>query len=225
MRFRDRIEAGQRLTEDLAAYIGRPDVIVLGLPRGGVPVAAEVARALHAPLDVMIVRKLGVPGEEELAMGAISTGGVRVLNDDVIYAYQVSPEAVAAVTAREQHEVTRREQLYRKDRPLLRLEGKTVILVDDGIATGATMRAAIAAVRVQRPARIVVAVPVAATETCAALREIVDELVCVFSTEAFFGVGLWYDYFPQISDDEVREMLAQSWHATAHEDQQSHLAK
>lgn len=225
MRFRDRIEAGQRLAEDLAMYIGRPDVIVLGLPRGGVPVAAVVARALHAPLDVMIVRKLGVPGEEELAMGAISTGGVRVLNDDVIYAYQVSPEAVAATTAREQREVTRREQLYRKDRPLLGLEGKTVILVDDGIATGATMRAAIAAVRAQRPARIVVAVPVAATETCDALREDVDDLVCVFSTEAFFGVGLWYDYFPQISDEEVRELLAQSWHTTAHEGQQPHIAK
>lgn len=225
MRFRDRIEAGQRLAEDLAPYSGRPDVIVLGLPRGGVPVAAVVARALHAPLDVMIVRKLGVPGEEELAMGAISTGGVRVLNDEVIYAYQVSPKAVAAATAREQREVARREQLYRNGRPLLRLEGRTVILVDDGIATGATVRAAIAAVRAQRPTRIVVAVPVAAAETCDALRGEVDELVCVFSTEAFFGVGLWYDYFPQISDDEVRELLAQSWHAPAREDQQSHIMK
>jgi putative phosphoribosyl transferase len=222
MRFRDRTEAGQRLAEMLAAYANRPDVQVLGLPRGGVPVAFVVARTLHVSLDVMIVRKLGVPGEEELAMGAVSPGGVCVLNDDVIRQLQVSPEAIQAVAVRERSEVTRREQVYRNDRPLPDLRGRTVILIDDGIATGATMRAAIAAVRAQQPARIVVAVPVAAVETCDALRTDVDEVVCVFASDAFLGVGLWYDDFPQITDDAVCALLAWAWTAEARQNQRSY---
>ncbi len=217
MRFQDRTEAGQRLAEKLTEYASRPDVLVLGLPRGGVPVAYTVARALHVPLDVVLARKLGVPGEEELAMGAVSSGGVRVLNDDVIRLCHISPDTVEAVAADQQREVVRREHLYRKDRPLPDLRGRTVILVDDGIATGATMRAAAAAVRHQQPARLVIAVPVAAASTCQALRAEVDELVCVLTPAEFFGVGLWYDHFPQISDAAVCALLAQAWKADAHQ--------
>ena len=169
-RFRDRTEAGQRLAERLAAYAGRPDVLVLALPRGGVPVGFEVARALEAPLDVFVVRKLGVPGHEELAMGAIASGGVRVLNDDVVGALRIPDHVIDMSTSRELPELMSRERAYRGDRPPLTIHGRTVILVDDGLATGSTMRAAVAAVRRQRPARMIVAVPIAAPSTCAAAR-------------------------------------------------------
>jgi putative phosphoribosyl transferase len=205
--FRDRTEAGQLLATQLTAYADRADVLVLALPRGGVPVAFEVARALHTPLDVMIVRKLGVPGYEELALGAIASGGVRVLNDDVIHMLGISEEEINRVAAHEQREVERRERLYRGDRPASEVGGRTVILVDDGIATGATMRAAVAAVRQQQPARIVIAVPAAAAAACEEFAAEVDELVCVLRPEAFFAVGFWYEHFAQTSDEEVRDLL------------------
>jgi predicted phosphoribosyltransferase len=208
--FRDRTEAGRVLAERLAAYADRPDVIVLALPRGGVPVAFEVARALHAPLDVFIVRKLGVPGHEELAMGAVATGGVRVLNDQVVRALRIPDSVINAVAAWELEELARRERLYRGDRPPPDVRGKTVILVDDGLATGATMLAAVKALREQHPERIVVAVPVASPDTCELLREEVDEVVCAVTPEPFYAVGLWYQDFSQTSDEEVRELLAQS---------------
>lgn len=211
-RFRDRTQAGQLLAAQLAAYANRPDVLVLALPRGGVPVAFEVARALHAPLDVMIVRKLGVPGYEELAMGAIASGGVHVLNDDVVRMLGISEEEIIRVAALEQQEVERRERLYRGDRPAYEIHGRTIILVDDGIATGATMRAVVDAVRQQQPARIVIAVPVAASSTCEEFAGEVDELVCVLGPEAFFAVGFWYEYFSQTTDEEVRDLLQQATH-------------
>ena len=211
-RFLDRTEAGQQLATKLVAYANRPDVLVLALPRGGVPVAFEVARALHAPLDVIIVRKLGVPGEEELAMGAIASGGVRVLNDDVVQMLALSEEVINMVAAHEQHELKRRERLYRGDRPAYDVHCRTVILVDDGIATGATMSAAVAAVRHQQPARIIIAIPVAATATCEEFATEVDELVCVSKPETFFAVGFWYEHFSQISDEEVRRLLEQARH-------------
>ncbi len=211
-RFRDRTEAGQLLAKQLAAYANRPDVLVLALPRGGVPVAFEVARALHAPLDVIIVRKLGVPGEEELAMGAIASGGVRVLIDDVVQVLAIPQEVIDKVAAREQREVERRERLYRGDRPAYDVRGRTVILVDDGIATGATMRAAVSALRQQQPARIVIAVPAAASSTCEEFAAEVDELVCIIRPEDFFAVSFWYENFSQTSDEEVRDLLAQATH-------------
>jgi putative phosphoribosyl transferase len=211
-RFRDRTQAGQILAAQLAVYANRPDVLVLAFPRGGVPVAFEVARALHAPLDVIIVRKLGVPGEEELAMGAIASGGVRVLNDDVVQLLGISEKEINRVAAHEQREVERRERLYRGDRPAYEVHGRTVILVDDGIATGATMRAAVAAVRQQQPARIVIAIPVAASSTCEEFVGEVDELVCVLRPEAFFAVGFWYEHFSQTTDEEVRDLLQQTTH-------------
>ncbi len=211
-RFRDRTQAGQILAAQLAAYANRPDVLVLAFPRGGVPVAFEVARALHAPLDVIIVRKLGVPGEEELAMGAIASGGVRVLNDDVVQLLGISDEEINRVATHEQREVERRERLYRGDRPAYEVHGRTVILVDDGIATGATMRAAVASVRQQQPARIVIAIPVAASSTCEEFVGEVDELVCVLRPEAFFAVGFWYEHFSQTTDEEVRDLLQQATH-------------
>jgi predicted phosphoribosyltransferase len=213
--FRDRTEAGRVLAERLAAYADRPDVIVLALPRGGVPVAFEVARALHAPLDVFIVRKLGVPGHEELAMGAVATGGVRVLNDQVVRALRIPESVINAVAAWELEELARRERLYRGDRPPPDVRGKTVILVDDGLATGATMLAAVKALREQHPARIVVAVPVASPDTCELLREEVEEVVCAVTPEPFYAVGLWYQDFSQTSDEEVRELLAQSTEVAA----------
>src|SRR5437016_6132201 len=191
--FRDRREAGRLLAEKLAAYAHRPDVLVLALPRGGVPVAYDVARALGAPLDVFIVRKLGIPGHEELAMGAVATGGVRVLNEQVVHALNIPDHVIDAVTAWEQQELARRERLYRGDRPPPDVRGRTVILVDDGLATGASMHAAIAALRRQQPAHIVVAVPIAAPETCDALRAEVDDVVCAITPEPFHAVGLWYD--------------------------------
>jgi predicted phosphoribosyltransferase len=210
VRFRDRTEAGQVLASMLKHYAGRPDVLVFGLPRGGVPVAYEVARALHAPLDVFLVRKLGVPGQEELAMGAIATGGVRVLNYDVVNALHIPQHVIESVAAREQRELERRERVYRGDRPPPDLRDRTVILIDDGLATGSTMRAAAAAVRRQQPARIVVAVPVASAITCEDFRREVDELVCVATPEPFYGVGLWYEDFSQLTDEEVRDLLARA---------------
>lgn len=210
--FRDRTEGGQMLATKLAAYANRPDVLVLALPRGGVSVAFEVARALHAPLDVIIVRKLGVPGEEELAMGAIASGGVRVLNDDVVQMLAIPEEVINKVAAHEQRELERRELLYRGDRPAYEVHGHTIILVDDGIATGATMRAAVAAVRQQQPARIVIAVPAAASSTCEEFAAEVDELVCVIRPEEFFAVGFWYENFSQTTDEEVRDLLQQAMH-------------
>ena len=209
-RFRDRHDAGRHLAAELRGYAGRADVIVLALPRGGVPVGWEVARALAAPLDVFVVRKLGVPGEEELAMGAVATGGVRVLNERLTTALGIPAYVIDAVTGWQQQELARRERLYRGDRPAPEVGGRTVILVDDGLATGSTMRAAVAALRVQNPARIVVAVPTAARETCNDLVAEVDEVVCTTTPEPFYAVGLWYEDFSQTTDEEVRELLAQS---------------
>lgn len=208
--YRDRFEAGQRLATKLMAYAHRQDVLVLGLPRGGVPVAYEVAKALQAPLDVFIVRKLGVPGREELAMGAIATGGIRVINESVVRMLHIPEHIIDAVAAREQQELERREHLYRDDRPPPDVHASTVILIDDGLATGSTMRAAIAALRLQHPARIVVAVPVAALATCEELGTEVDEIVCVQTPEPFYGVGLWYENFSQTTDEEVHDLLAQA---------------
>jgi predicted phosphoribosyltransferase len=205
--FRDRHAAGRLLAARLGAYANRPDVVVLALPRGGVPVGYEVARALGAPLDVFVVRKLGLPWNEELAMGAIASGGVRVLDADLIRFARVSDDDVRRITAAEQAELERRERRYRGDRPFPDLRGKTVILVDDGLATGSTMRAAVAALRQEGPSRVVVAVPVAAPETCGALRDVADEVMCAFTPEPFRGVGLWYDDFSQTTDDEVQELL------------------
>ena len=209
-RFRDRHEAGRRLADKLVAYAKRPDVLVLALPRGGVPVAYEVARSLQAPLDVFLVRKLGVPGYEELAMGAVATGGVRVLNDEIVNGLRIPDDVVEAVTAWQQQELARREQLYRGDRPAPDVRGRTVILVDDGLATGATMHAAIAALRRQQPARIVVAVPTAPPEMCEALRAEVDDVICAITPQPFRSVGLWYEDFSPTTDEEVRELLARA---------------
>ncbi|MDQ2932120.1 MAG: phosphoribosyltransferase [Gemmatimonadota bacterium] len=217
-RFQDRHDAGRRLAVELHAYANRPDVIVLALPRGGVPVGFEVATALGAPLDVFVVRKLGLPWEEEVAMGAIASGGVRVLDSDLIRAARVSEAEVERVTAIERAELARREQKYRGERPFPDLSGKTVILVDDGLATGSTMRAGVAALRQEGPSRVVVAVPVAAPATCNALREIADEIVCAMTPEPFRAVGYWYHDFSQTSDEEVQELLDRarwSTHATA----------
>ena len=210
MLFANRREAGRILASLLMKYADRDDVLVLALPRGGVPVGFEVAQALRAPLDVFIVRKLGVPGHDELAMGAIATGGVRVLNDDVVMSLELEPEVIDTVAAREEKELARRERLYRGARPAPDVHGRTVILVDDGLATGSTMRAAVAALRKQGPARIVVAVPVAAPETCEEFKTEVDEAVCAATPRMFNGVGRWYEDFSQTTDEEVHELLAQA---------------
>jgi putative phosphoribosyl transferase len=207
MRFRDRLDAGGAVANLLSAYAHRGDVIVLGLPRGGVPVAVEIARQLDAPVDVFLVRKLGVPGHEELGFGAIAEGGVRVLNDALIADLELPPAAIDRVASREGVELARRQELYRSGRPLPSLRNRVVVLVDDGLATGATMEAAIAAVRLLAPSRVVVAVPVGARETCDRLRRIADELVCAATPEPFDAVGLWYDDFRQTTDDEVRALL------------------
>ncbi len=207
-RFRDRAEAGRLLAEHLRAYEGRDDVIVLALPRGGVPVAYEVAKALRAPLGVFVVRKLGVPGHEELAMGAIASGGVLLLDEGLVRSLGLGREELERTVAAELRELQRREEAYTGGREPPELEGKTVILVDDGLATGSTMRAAAFAVRRLNPARIVVAVPVASPETCEEFREVVDETVCVRTPRPFRAVGLWYDDFSQTSDEEVRRLLA-----------------
>jgi putative phosphoribosyl transferase len=208
--FRNRRDAGQRLALELQAYAHRPNVIVLALPRGGVPVGFEVAKELAAPLDVFVVRKLGLPWHDELAMGAIASGGVRVLNRDLIRVARVTEAEIARVVAAEQTELERRERLYRGDRPFPDLHGKTVILVDDGLATGSTMRAGVEALRLEGPARVVVAVPVAAQETCNAFRDIADEIVCAETPEPFRAVGLWYQDFSQTTDEEVHELLEHS---------------
>jgi putative phosphoribosyl transferase len=206
-RYRNRAEAGRRLAARLGEYAGRPDVIVLGLPRGGVPVAFEVARALGAPLDVFIVRKLGLPSHPELAIGAIASGGARVVDWPSVRRFGVTDEQLAEVTAREQRELERRERQYRQDRPFPALRDRTVVLVDDGLATGSTMAAAASALRAERPARVVVAVPVAAPETCEAFRQIVDDVVCAATPEPFLAVGHWYEDFSQTGDEEVFELL------------------
>ncbi|MCK9518733.1 MAG: phosphoribosyltransferase [Dehalococcoidia bacterium] len=204
--YRDRTEGGQVLAAALLRHDIGPRPIVLALPRGGVPVGYEVAKALGAPLDVFVVRKLGTPGHEELAMGAIATGGVRVLNEEV--SRFVHPSEIEEVTAREEAELARREREYREGRPPLPVEGRDAILVDDGLATGASMRAAVLALRELRPARIVVAVPVASRESCEEFAEMVDLVVCPLMPEPFYAVGLWYERFPATKDDEVRELLA-----------------
>jgi putative phosphoribosyl transferase len=208
--FRDRYHAGRVVAGKLLRYAGRDDVIVLALPRGGVPVGYEVARALGAPLDVFLVRKLGVPGREELAMGAIASGGVMVVNEDVVRLLDIPAAVLEEAAEEERHELDRRAAAYRDGRPAPELRGKTVILVDDGLATGSTMRAAVAAVRRHDPARVVVAVPVGAAETCGEFRNLADELVCVATPEPFFAVGSWYEDFAQVSDEEVRELLART---------------
>jgi putative phosphoribosyl transferase len=208
MKYRNRTEAGRLLAQKLMAYANRTDVLILALPRGGVPVAFEVAQALNAPLDIFLVRKLGVPGQEELAMGAIASGGVRVINLGVVNSLHIPREAIDAVAADEQEELERRARLYRGDRPPPDVRGRVVILIDDGLATGSTMHAAAKALRSQNPGAIVVAVPVAAEETCNEFRSEVDEVICAYTPEPFFAVGLWYEDFTQTSDEKVRELLA-----------------
>jgi predicted phosphoribosyltransferase len=205
--FADRREGGRRLADELTPYAGRSDVVVLGLPRGGVPVAFEVASALRAPLDVFVVRKLGVPGHEELAMGAIASGGVRVLNQDVVEASRVGPEEVERVTQRELETLSGQERRFRGDRPPIEVKDRTAIAVDDGLATGATMRAAVTALRELGAAAIVVAVPTAPRETCEAMRSLADEVVCATTPDPFMAVGLWYADFTPVTDDEVQSVL------------------
>lgn len=209
-RFRDRSEAGRQLAQKLMAYKDHPDVIILALPRGGVPVAYEVATALNAPLDIFIVRKLGLPGREELAIGAIASGGIRVLNEDILHILNIDDELIEYVAQQEWQELQRREHDYRGDRPAPDVHDRTVILIDDGLATGASMRAAVAGLRVQHPARIVIAVPTAAPETCDAFEFDVDEIVCVMAPKPFYGVGRWYEDFSQTTDEEVRMLLEEA---------------
>ena len=208
---KNRTVAGQALAEELSNYSDRDDVLVLALPRGGVPVAAEIARSLGAGLDLMLVRKLGLPAWEELAMGAIASGGVRVLNDDVISSHRVSDADIEKVAEKEGRELRRRETTYRGDRPAPDIEGRCVILVDDGIATGATMEAAIDALRKQKPGDVVLAVPVAARETLNRLGKKVDHIACLATPEPFMAIGKWYRDFGQTSDDEVRKLLDEAW--------------
>ncbi|NIP71847.1 MAG: phosphoribosyltransferase [Gammaproteobacteria bacterium] len=207
----NRAEAGRQLAAALKDYRGREDVIVLALPRGGVPVAYEVAEALGAPMDLVVVRKLGTPGQEELAMGAIATGGARVMNTDVVAALRISEEVIERVVERERRELERRERAYRGERPRPELRDRYIVLIDDGLATGATMRAAVTALRQLGPARIVVAVPVAPPDTVERLRSEADEVVCLATPQPFFGVGQWYADFTQVTDDEVRRLLDVVW--------------
>ena len=208
--FADRADAGRQLAAGLAEYARQESTVVLALPRGGVPVGFEVAASLNAPLDVYVVRKLGVPGREELAMGALAGDGTCVVDEELVESLGVTPEELDAAVARERTEITRRERAYRDARPAPELSGKTVIVVDDGLATGATMRAAAIALRRHNPAKLVVAVPVAAPRTCASLSQEVDRVVCAFTPEPFHAVGLYYENFDQIGDDEVRRLLAQA---------------
>jgi putative phosphoribosyl transferase len=207
----DRTQAGALLAQALQHYAGRGDVLVLALPRGGVPVAFEIVKAIHAPLDLMLVRKLGTPGQEELAMGAIAPGGIRLLNPDVVGSLGITPQVIEAVAAREGAELERRQRAYRGDRPEPQVRGQCVILVDDGLATGATMRTAIKALRQRHPGRIVVAVPVAPKETVEVLRGEADEVVCLATPAPFWAIGGWYRHFPQTSDAEVKTLLARAW--------------
>jgi putative phosphoribosyl transferase len=208
--FQDRREAGRKLAQKLSAYAKEPNALILALPRGGVPVAYEVALALSIPLDIFMVRKLGLPGREELAIGAIASGGVRVLNSDIIRMLSVPEEVINFVAKRELQELQRRERLYRGNRSFPEIRDRTIILIDDGLATGASMRAALAGLRVQHPARIIIAVPAAAAETCDAFRSEVDEVVCVKTPEPFYGVSRWYEDFSQITDEEVRTLLEEA---------------
>jgi len=210
IRFAHRQQAGEFLASKLTAYAHHTNVLVLALPRGGVPVGFALASILHVPLDIFLVRKLGVPGQEELAMGAIASGGVQVLNTEVINILQIPREEIDLVAVREREEIERREHLYRDSRPPLSIRGRTVILVDDGLATGATMRAAIIAVRYHQPRHLVVAVPTAASETCAEIQAEADEVVCASTPEPFHAVGMWYADFTQVTDEEVREFLSQA---------------
>ena len=214
--FRDRVEAGRMLATTLQEYANRGDVVVLALPRGGVPVGFEVAKALHAPLDVFVVRKLGLPGQEELAMGAIASGGVRVLNRDLLRALRIPEEVVGQITQEEQRELERREREYRDERSPIDVRGKTVILVDDGLATGSSMRVAVLALKQKGPAQVVVAVPVAPADTCAELQSVADKVVCAVTPQPFLGVGQWYEDFSQTSDEEVRELLRRAATFPAH---------
>jgi predicted phosphoribosyltransferase len=218
-RFTDRTVAGRLLARRLMHYARRPDVLVLALPRGGVPVAAEVARALRAPLDVFVVRKLGVPGARELAFGAIGPGGVRVLNQDVLHDAGLTDDDVAAVTSREQCELERREFAYRGDAPPVRLVGRTVILVDDGLATGATMRAAVVAARQAGAARVVVAVPLAPADVCESFAQEANEVVCLMTPRPFWAVGKWYDDFAQVTDEQVRDCLIHQLESRSEQDE------
>lgn len=208
MHFRDRTHAGRVLATALSHYAGLPNLLVLGLPRGGVVVAFEVAEALHTPLDTLVVRKLGVPGHEELAMGAIATGGIVVVNHSVVESLEIPDEVFQMVVARQREELARREAVYRCDRPPPKIRGRCVIVVDDGLATGATMHAAVEALCTRQPERIIVAVPVAAVSTYRSLLPKADDLVCVATPEPFYGVGQWYDDFSQTSDEEVRDLLS-----------------
>jgi putative phosphoribosyl transferase len=208
--FQNRVDAGRQLAARLACYAKEPDVVILALPRGGVPVAFEVARKLNAPLDVFLVRKLGVPGHEELAMGAIASGGLRVLNDEVVRVLGIPPEDVDSVARQEGLELERRDREYRDGRPAPKVKGKICILVDDGLATGSTMRAAVAALRRLEPRRIVVAVPVAPPDVCSEFERLADETVCLVTPEPFFAVGAWYEDFSQTTDQEIRELLARA---------------
>lgn len=212
-RFKNRLHAGELLAKRLADYAGRPGVIVLALPRGGVPVGYAVAKALKAPLDVFVVRKLGIPGHEEFAMGAIASGGEYVLNYDVVQRFRIPIEAIEATARRELQELERREKLYRAGRRALQLRGCTVILVDDGLATGSTMQVAVKAVRKQDPARVVVAVPVGSPDVCREMRKDADEVICYCTPDPFYSVGLWYEDFSQTSDQEVEKLLeeARQW--------------
>ncbi len=205
--YADRREAGKALAELLGNHVDDPEVLILALPRGGVPVGYEVALALNAPLDVFLVRKLGAPGHEELAMGAIASGGVQVLNEQVIRMFRVTPEQIQAVTRAERAELGRRERSYRGERAPEEVEGRTIVLVDDGLATGSTMRAAAAALRRENTGRLVVAVPIASAQTCDELRPEVDEVICAITPERFQSVGQWYVDFGQTTDDEVRHLL------------------
>jgi len=209
-KYQDRRHAGRQLATLLGEYVDQPEVLVLGLPRGGIPVAYEVALALQAPLDVFLVRKLGVPGHEELAMGAVATGGVRVLSSDVIAAFGLNEAKIAAVTALELEELERRERAFRDDRPAPDFEDRTCILIDDGLATGSTMYAAVLALRQQEPQRIVIAVPVAAGSTCLDLGREVDDIICAATPEPFYAVGLWYEDFAQTTDEKVRQLLTRA---------------
>ncbi len=205
--FNDRTDAGRRLAKRLSEYANRDDVLILALPRGGVPVAFEVAKELNVKMDVFIVRKLGVPGNEELAMGAIASDNIRVLNEDVVRSFQIPQRVIDEASAKELKELERRERIYRGNRPKPNISGLTVILIDDGLATGATMRAAAAAVKTKNPAKVVIAVPVAAPDTCSDFRDEVDEIVCVATPEPFYGVGAWYEDFSQTTDKEVCDLL------------------
>jgi putative phosphoribosyl transferase len=210
LQFRDRFDAGQELARRLHFYKNDPNVVILGLPRGGIPVAYEVARELNAPLDVFLVRKLGVPGQEELAMGAIASGGIRVIHDRIVADLGIPPEQIERVTAEQQKDLERRERLYRGTRPGLPLKDRFVIVVDDGLATGSTMKAALAAIRQQQPARLIVAVPTAPAETCTHLQHVADEVVCLMTPEPFYAVGGSYLDFHQTTEEEVQDLIKRS---------------